>query len=171
MGYQNISARDAQQWLSNGEAVFIDVREPAEFANKHIEGAKLIPLGKISAKDLPSTNKKIIIYCQKGLRGNSACAKVTKQSNEVTVYNLEGGIQSWVDAGFHTIKGESKVLPIDRQVQLTIGLLALTGSIAGHFISPAFLLIPAFLGAGLIFAGLSGTCGLAVLLAKLPWNQ
>lgn len=166
-----INPEELQKWLSNDEAILIDVREPAEFSTSHIEGASLLPLGKISVTDLPNTDKKMVIYCQKGMRGHSACKKLTEQDSNIVLYNLAGGISAWQESGNKIINGTSKTLPLDRQVQLTIGTLALSGSIAGYLLEPSFMLIPAFLGAGLIFAGLSGTCGLAVLLAKMPWNQ
>jgi rhodanese-related sulfurtransferase len=171
MKFKNVTAQEAKQWLDNGEATIIDVREPAEFATKHIKGATLLPLGKITADDLPETNKKIIIYCQKGSRGNSACVKITDQDNSAVIYNLEGGIEAWQAAGNSVKEGKGKVLPLDRQVQITIGSLALAGSLSGYFYNPAFMFLPAFLGAGLLFAGLSGTCGLAIIMAKMPWNQ
>lgn len=171
MKYQNISAIEAKKYLDEAQAIIIDVREPAEFIAKHIQGASLLPLGKISPQDLPNTDKKIIIYCQKGMRGKSACAKLTDKDESAVLYNLEGGIASWEQAGFNVVKGQSKVLPLDRQVQVTMGLFTFIGSAAAYFFNPLFMLIPAFIGAGLIFAGLSGTCGLALLLAKMPWNQ
>lgn len=171
MKFQNITAVEAKKWLDEDQAIIIDVREPAEFASKHIENATLLSLGTININDLPKTDKKIIIQCQKGSRGNSACVKLTDQDESVVVYNLTGGIESWEQEGFTVVDGNSKVLPLDRQVQLTIGVLAFTGSVVGYYINPAFMLVPAFLGAGLTFAGLSGTCGLALLMAKMPWNQ
>lgn len=171
MKFKNTTASEVKQWLNNDEAIVIDVREPAEFATKHIQGATLLPLGKITVDDLPDTNKKVVIYCQKGMRGNSACVKITEQDSSVIVYNMVGGIEAWESAGNSVKLGESKVLPLDRQVQITIGALALTGSLSGYFYDPVFMLIPSFLGAGLLFAGLSGTCGLALLMAKMPWNQ
>ncbi|WP_426357363.1 rhodanese-like domain-containing protein [Pseudocolwellia sp. HL-MZ19] len=171
MKFKNATAKEVQQWLNDGEATIIDVREPAEFANKHIQGATLLPLGKITADDLPDTKNKIVIYCQKGARGNSACIKITEQNNDVVIYNLTGGIEAWEAEGNPVKQGKSKVLPLDRQVQITIGSLALLGSSTGYLYDPVFMFIPAFLGAGLLFAGLSGTCGLAIIMAKMPWNQ
>jgi len=171
MQYQNINAIEAKQWLSDGEAIFIDVREIAEFNNKHIDGAYLSPLGKISNQNLPQTDKKIIIYCQKGARGKSACLKLNKKDNANIVYNLEGGIEAWEQAGFHVVSTKSSAMSLDRQVQLTIGLLVLLSSMTSYYLSPVFIFISAFLGICLIFAGVTGTCGLVVLLAKMPWNQ
>ncbi|MBF7074287.1 rhodanese-like domain-containing protein [Glaciecola sp. MH2013] len=171
MNYENVSVAQVKQWVDSGEAELVDVREPAEFANHHIEGATLLPLGKIAANDLPANDKKVVIYCQKGARGNSACMKLTKENESITVYNLMGGIEAWSKEGHAVKKGQSSVLPLDRQVQLTIGLSVLAGSALAYFVNPAFIAIPAFFGAGLTFAGASGTCGLALLMAKMPWNQ
>lgn len=171
MKFENVSAQTVKQWLDNDEAVLIDVREPAEFSTRHIEGATLIPVGKISVDDLPQTDKKVVIYCQKGARGNTACSKVTATEHGVSVYNLEGGIAAWQQANLHTVAGNSSVLPLDRQVQITIGSAVLAGSLSAYWLDPVYAFVPAFFGAGLLFAGLSGTCGLALLLAKMPWNQ
>ena len=171
MKFTNISPAEAQALVSQGEAQLIDVREPGEFSSKHIEGATLLPLGKISVSDLPQTDKKIIIYCLKGGRGTSACTKLTDEDNSLTIYNVEGGITAWEQAGLPVKIGKSKVLPLDRQVQLTIGSAVLLGSAATYFIDPSFLIIPAFFGAGLTFAGASGFCGLARVMAMMPWNQ
>lgn len=171
MKFENVNAGQVQRWLIEQDAILIDVREPAEYANKHIQGASLLPLGKISVNDLPTTDKKIVIYCQKGGRGNSACVKLTDQDDATVVYNLEGGIEAWQQAGNSVVQGESNTLPLDRQVQLTIGTLSVLGSAAAYWLNPAFILVPAFLGLGLTFAGLTGKCGLALVMAKMPWNQ
>jgi rhodanese-related sulfurtransferase len=171
MNYENVTVSQVKQWLDSEEADLVDVREPAEFTNCHIDGASLLPLGKITASDLPAGDKKTVIYCQKGARGNSACVKLTKEDDSITVYNLTGGIEAWTQQGYKVKKGSSKVLPLDRQVQLTIGSCVLAGSLAAYFVNPVFIAIPAFFGAGLTFAGATGTCGLALLMAKMPWNQ
>jgi rhodanese-related sulfurtransferase len=171
MKFQNIDALQLKRWLDNEDAILIDVREPAEFSTKHIRGATLLPLGKITSSDLPKTEQKVVIYCQKGARGNSACVKVTDQDETVTVYNLMGGIEAWQNAGFDTQIGESKNLPLERQVQMTIGSFVLIGSLAAFFVDPTFVAIPAFFGAGLLFAGASGKCNLSMIMAKLPWNK
>ncbi|WP_100656551.1 rhodanese-like domain-containing protein [Alteromonas flava] len=99
MQIQNATAQQVKQWLDDGQAVLIDVREPNEFTQAHIPGATLLPLGNISAADLPKVQENIVIYCQKGGRGNKACIKVTSES-DLTVFNLEGGIEAWAAAGF-----------------------------------------------------------------------
>ena len=171
MKFTNISPAEAHALVAQGEAQLIDVREPGEFSSKHLEGATLLPLGKITANDLPKTDKKIIIYCLRGGRGSSACTKLIDEDSTLTIYNVEGGITAWEQAGFPVKIGHRKVLPLDRQVQLTIGSAVFLGSAATYFIDPNFLIIPAFFGAGLTFAGASGFCGLARVMAMMPWNK
>lgn len=171
MRIKSVTPQQLNQWLMNDEAVLIDVREPAEFSSAHIQHATLLPLGQITQNDLPSTEKKVVIYCQKGARGNSACTKVTANDGDHVVYNLEGGIAAWQAEGLAVKKGDNKILPLDRQVQITIGTCVLAGSACAIWLNPMYAAVPAFFGAGLLFAGLSGTCGLAVVLAKMPWNQ
>lgn len=171
MNVKTIDALTAKQWLSEGQAVLIDVREPTEHASQKITGAKLHPVGSICCGDLPSREKKIIIYCQKGMRGSNACQKLMAENDELDIYNLEGGIEAWQQAGLAIEQGHKKVLPLDRQVQLTIGLSVLILSLLAYFVNPAFAFGAAFFGAGLTNAGLTGWCGLAKLMALMPWNK
>lgn len=169
MPIQSVSAKQLSVWVNNNEVELIDVREPAEHATTTIAGSLLVPLGAITASDLPQTDKKLVLFCQKGLRGESACKKVA--SPEQVVFNLEGGLTAWIEAGYDTISSGKKVLPLDRQVQLCIGATVLTSSLLAYFYQPAFLWLSAFFGAGLTFAGATGFCGLAKVMAKMPWNN
>jgi rhodanese-related sulfurtransferase len=171
MTIQTIDVKTAKQWLDNDEAILIDVREPAEHAFQKIEGAKLHPVGSICCSGIPQTDKKILIHCQKGMRGSNACQKLIEENEALEVYNIEGGIEAWQRAGFPVESSGKKMLPLDRQVQLTIGLSVLTFGLLGYFVNPAFALGAAFFGAGLTNAGLTGWCGLAKLMAKMPWNH
>lgn len=173
MGFTTIDALGAKALLEKGEAILIDVREPVEFSNLSIENAILKPLSMISDSDISSDSpKKIIVQCRSGKRSQTACHQYSKAHPHIEFFNLDGGILAWQKAGFKTIsKNKSKVLPLDRQVQLTVGSMVFLGVIFGYFFNPNFLIIPLFFGAGLMFAGLSGTCGLAMFLAKMPWNQ
>jgi hypothetical protein len=87
------------------------------------------------------------------------------------VVSLEGGIVAWSQAGFNVKKSGSTILPLDRQTQITTGFIAFSGTILGALINPGFYILPGFIGAGLMFAGLTGWCGMAKLLAKMPWNR
>ena len=172
MPIKTIDATTLKRWVDSGEAVIVDVREPAEHAAENIEGATLLPLSSISSKLLPDTKgKKLVVHCRSGKRSSSACEKLLAEDPSLEIYNLEGGISSWAGAG-HAVKTSGKFfLPLDRQVQLTIGLCVLIGSILTYFVSPLFVILTGFLGVGLTFAGATGYCGLAMVMARMPWNQ
>lgn len=172
MSVKNINAKTLKKWLENNEAIIVDVREPAEHEAKKITGANLVPLSNISKNLLPqSANKKLVIHCHSGKRSQMACEKLLREDSDLEIYNLEGGILAWENEK-GAIKNSGKLfLPLDRQVQLAIGLGVLIGSILGYFVSSIFFLLSGFFGAGLIFAGLSGYCGLAIFMAKMPWNK
>lgn len=171
MTIKNIDIKTAKKWLEDNEAILIDVREPAEHKAAHISGSVLKPLGGICCSDIPESKKKIIIHCQKGARGSNACEKLTQENASLEVYNLEGGIEAWQNAGFPINSSGKKTLPLDRQVQLTIGLMVFTFSLLSYFAHPAFAFAAAFFGAGLINAGLTGWCRLGIFMAKMPWNR
>jgi rhodanese-related sulfurtransferase len=172
MPIKTVDATTLKSWIDSGEAVVVDVREPAEHAAENISGATLVPLGSISKSKLPETGgKKLVVHCRSGKRSTSACEKLLAEDPSLEIYNLEGGISAWAGAG-HAVKTSGKFfLPLDRQVQLTIGLGVLIGSLLAYFVNPLFTILTGFFGAGLTFAGASGYCGLALVMAKMPWNQ
>lgn len=172
MDNTRIGAEVARQWLDEGQAVLIDVREPGEYAAAHIPGAHLVPLSKLCGKALPDcAGKKLIVHCQAGRRGESACEKLKQELAGAEVYNLDGGLNAWEQAGFACTRSGGFFLPIDRQVQVIVGTSVLLGVVLGYLLLPVFLLLAAFFGAGLVFAGLTGFCGLARVLAWMPWNR
>lgn len=171
MTVKYIDPQTAKRWLDANEAILIDVREPAEHASQKIKGAQLHPLGSICCGKLPQTDKKILIHCQKGIRGRNACEKLLAENDELEIYNIEGGIEAWEQADLPVQTGDKKTLPLDRQVQLTLGLSILVLGLLGYFVNPVFSLGAAFFGLGLTNAGLTGWCGLGKLMAKMPWNK
>ena len=172
MPIKTVDVKTLKQWLDNNEAVVIDVREPAEYASECIKGSKLVPLATVAKGELPACqNKKLVLHCKLGKRGNTACEKLLAEDPTLELYNLEGGIMAWMEAGLPVKKSGRLVLPLDQQVQVTVGSGVLLGVILGYFISPVFYLLSAFLGAGLLYAGISGNCMLASLLTKMPWNK
>lgn len=172
MTLKTIDATTLKQWLDTQEAVLVDVREPAEYAAENIQGAALLPLAGICKSTLPEcAGKKLVIHCRKGGRGGSACEKLLAEDPTLDIYNLEGGIDAWRAAGLTVAGSGSPFLPLDRQVQLTIGMLLITASLLGYWLTPAFFLLTGFIGAGLTLAGATGFCGLARLMAQMPWNQ
>ena len=169
---KNVDVKTLKNWLDNEEAVLIDVREIAEHENQRIAGATLIPLAEITKEKLPDIkNKKLVIHCQGGKRSLNACQKLMAENIGCEIYNLEGGINSWCVQGCDVISTKNFFLPVDRQVQLTIGSLVFISSMLGYFFNINFLFISGFFGAGLIFAGLTGNCTLAKIIAKMPWNK
>jgi rhodanese-related sulfurtransferase len=168
---KTIIASELKKRLHRDEILLIDVREPAEHRSECIDGACLIPLGEISIEKLPSTKRPIVIHCRSGKRSADACAKLLKVNPSLDIASLEGGIVAWSQAGFNVKKSGPATLPLDRQMQITVGFIAFSGTILGVLINPTFYILPGFIGAGLMFAGLTGWCGIAKLLAKMPWNR
>lgn len=172
MPLKTIDANTLKTWLDEREAVLVDVREPGEHRAESISGAVLLPLSTVSKAMLPDcTGKKLVVHCRKGGRGGTACEKLLAEDPNLEIYNLDGGIESWARAGFEVKTSDRFFLPLDRQVQLAIGVSVVAGSILGYFVNPAWFLFSGFFGLGLINAGLTGWCGLALLMAKMPWNQ
>ncbi len=170
--YKTIDAKTAKEWLAKNEAILVDVREPGEHQAMKISGSKLIPVGSINKEKLPDIkNQKIIIHCHVGRRGGIACEKLLHDNPDLDLYNLEGGISAWEKAGFAVEKSGRVFIPVDRQVQIVVGCGVLLGLILGYFIHPGFLLLSGFFGAGMLYAGISGSCGMATMLSMMPWNQ
>jgi rhodanese-related sulfurtransferase len=175
-----IDAAEAQALLRAGEALLIDVREPDEFAAAHIPQAISMPLGQVDGllgrADLPA-GRTLIFQCLKGGRGGQACAIASQAGHSAgrSVRNLAGGIEGWQAAGLPVVGGgrgtSGPAIPIMRQVQMIVGLLVLVSTLAGLSGIMAGFYLAALFGAALAFAGLSGWCGMAMLLARMPWNR
>ena len=172
MSISPVTPNTLKQWMDTQSAVLVDVREPGEYSSAHIDGSLLIPLGKLNKNALPDfSGKKLVIHCQKGGRGRLGCNKLLKEFDGLDVYNLEGGIEAWSAAGLPVITSGRNLLPLNQQVQLTIGLMLIIGSILGALYGRNFYLLTGVIGTGLAVAGITGFCGLARLLAIMPWNK
>ncbi|RNC81866.1 MAG: DUF2892 domain-containing protein [Phycisphaera sp.] len=161
-----------QSWLESDAAVLVDVREDFEHAEERIDSAESHPLSKFDAAELRGKHegKRIVFHCRTGKRSHNAAGRFGDGSE--TVFHMAGGIDGWKAAGLPTIRPEgAPKLPIMRQVQITAGALVATGVALGVTVSPWFLVISAFVGCGLMFAGITGWCGMAKLLAVMPWNK
>ena len=166
-----LSPQELAAALAAGGCQLVDVREPVEHAEAHVASARLIPLGQIEARcGEIDPHKPVVVMCHAGKRGQTAADKL-RQLGFNDVRNLEGGLLAWKAAGMVCVEGTRKCLPLMRQVQLVIGLCVFTGSLLAVLVDPRWVYLPMFFGAGLIFAGSTGFCGLALLLAKMPWNQ
>lgn len=174
MPVKNIGVEKLKNWLTSDDAVVVDVREPGEYKSGHIKGAFNKPLSTVDVAEvnMPEHNhKNLVLHCLSGKRSMMAAEKLMAEDPNLEVFNLDGGITAWQDAGEPTISKGIKILPLDRQMQLTAGSLAFFGTLLGWLVAPGFYIIPAFVGAGLMVAGLTGWCGMMKLLAKMPWNK
>jgi rhodanese-related sulfurtransferase len=169
MTITKISAAQARTWLDEGKASLVDVRGADEYAREHIDGAQLLPLPMLSPNCLRVASP-VIFYCRSGAR-TSAQSTALAQAAGGPAYVLDGGLEAWRAAGLPTKIDRSQPLEIMRQVQLVAGALILTGVLLGWFVAPGFFGLSAFVGAGLMFAGATGWCGMAKLLAHMPWNR
>jgi rhodanese-related sulfurtransferase len=162
-----ISPVEARARLQAG-AQLIDIRSPAEFAREHVPGSLNVPQDQLAAAVLPGGP--LIFTCRSGAR-TGGCARRIADSAGPTAAILQGGLAAWAAAGLPVAVDRSRPIDLMRQVQIVAGSLVLLGILLGLFVHPGFLGLAAFIGAGLAFAGLSGWCGMARLLALMPWNR
>jgi rhodanese-related sulfurtransferase len=165
-----LSATELHSMLGDDDVMLVDVREPDESVKSRIEGAVLRPLSAFDPLSLPSDATRIVLHCHSGRRSAEA-AQMLMGAGRAEVWQLRGGIEAWKRAGLPVIGNARAPISIMRQVQITAGLLVLVGLALGVLVWPWFLLISAFIGAGLMFAGTSGCCGMAAVLARMPWNR
>ena len=171
----SINPRELHRRLDAGQpARLLDVRTPGEHAAAHVPGATLIPLDELDAaafcRERGSDASPLYVLCQSGGRARRAIKKLESAGVHGCIL-VEGGTQAWIDAGLPVDRRESRVLPLMRQVQIVVGSLSAVGAALALTVNPRFALIPLVTGCGLLFAGLTGFCGLALLLAKMPWNK
>ena len=152
------------------QAQLIDVRSPSEFASGHIPGAVNIPLDQIESRlaDLSSATP-IVLICQMGKRARMAAGLLEPCQLHLSV--LEGGTSAWIQAGFPIVQSVRSRWSLERQVRLGAGLLVLTAATLALLLDPRWLFLAAFIGLGLIFAGLTDICPMAEILGKMPWNK
>lgn len=168
---QNVNPATLHEWMEQDLVTLIDVREPSEFAGEHIPGAHLMPLSKFDPAIVTAEpGKYLVLHCQTGNRSAEAAQKLFLAGAD-QVMHLDGGLAEWTRQGYPTQVNKNAPISIMRQVQIVAGSLVLIGTLLGAFVSPWFLLLSGFVGAGLTFAGISGICAMAQLLAKLPYNQ
>ncbi|EOC1311513.1 rhodanese-like domain-containing protein [Cronobacter turicensis] len=161
--------------LSGRRIMLIDIRGQEEWRREHLADARSLPLEQIQPgcfdKDALAQTDMVIFHCQSGMRTEKARQQLIAAAHPADVRIMQGGLNAWKAAGLPVITDSRQPLPLMRQVQIVAGALALCGTLAGATITPAFYIIPAFVGAGLMFAGITGWCGMAKLLAVMPWNK
>lgn len=156
--------------LKNPEGLIIDVRSRDEYTHRHLPGSINIPLDELShnAENLPQQGS-IYVICQSGRRSAQACDLLQRMGYK-NAASIEGGLAAIDKAGGYIVQG-TRSIPIMRQVQIIAGFLILLGVLLSLLIHPAFLTLVSLVGAGLLFAGVSGFCGMAILLSRCPWNR
>ncbi len=173
-GFSTISVSRLAELNAQQEIDVIDVRMPTEYQSVHATVARNVPLDTLNPeaimKDRNGTaDEPLYIICQCGSRSKSACEKFVA-AGFTNVVSVEGGTKAWADAGLPVVRGEQS-MSLERQVRIAAGFLVLLGTCLGAFVHPYILGLPAFVGAGLMFAGITDTCGMAMMLAKMPWNK
>lgn len=165
-----IDAGALKTGLDRGQVLLLDVREADEHAHERIPGAASLPLSRFETAPLPDPGgRKLVLHCASGARSTKA-AQVLFARGAAEATHLKGGIAAWKKAGLGVQAGKGK-LPIMRQVQIVAGSLALAGVVLGFAVHPGFFVLSGVVGAGLLQAGATGSCMMAALLMKLPYNR
>ncbi len=168
MTIKTISPAEAHRLIDAG-ASLIDIRAPDEHARERISGALNVPLDQLSPG--VATGDVLIFHCRSGMRTGQAAPALAEAAGERECYILEGGISAWGNAGLPVEKIRGAPIEMQRQVMIAAGSLVLLGTLLSIMASHAWIGLAIFVGAGLTFAGITGFCGMARLLALMPWNR
>jgi rhodanese-related sulfurtransferase len=169
-----VSPQRLAELCKSGRVELIDVRTPMEFRDVHVEPARNVPQDHLDPAAIMQTrngskDEPLYLICRSGSRGRQACEKFLA-AGFTNVINVEGGTKACVEAGLPVVRGK-KAISLERQVRIAAGSLVLLGVLLGWLVHPAFFGLSAFIGAGLVFAGITDTCGMGMMLARMPWNQ
>lgn len=167
-----LSPNRVAELLREGRAVLFDIREPDEYARRHVKGAQSRPMSALDAQPLQvPAGKAAVFTCRSGMRTAANCGRLIAGVGGGEAYVLDGGVDAWAAAGLPLQEDATAPLELMRQVQIAAGALVLVGVALGLLVHPAFFGLSAFVGAGLTLAGATGFCGMARLLKVMPWNR
>ncbi|MEM9645096.1 MAG: rhodanese-like domain-containing protein [Planctomycetota bacterium] len=168
---QTIDVQSLADRQRNQGITLVDVRMPAEYREVHAQGAENFPLDSLDPGSFTgrTTDQPLYVICKSGGRSTKAVEKLVDAGVQ-DVVNVIGGTTAWVNAGLPVSTGK-KAISLERQVRILAGFLVLLGAGLGILVHPYFTGLSAFIGAGLMFAGISDTCGMGMMLSKLPWNR
>jgi rhodanese-related sulfurtransferase len=166
---------ELSNWCKQGKLpeniVVIDVREPGEYRREHIPGSRNVPVSMLGKTDFSADKEKIAVFhCRSGNRTKAATDAILACGFK-EAYCLPEGIEQWKKCNLPIVLDKNAPIDIMRQVQIAAGSLVVVGVLLGYLFSPYFVLISAFVGAGLINAGVTGSCHMAKMLAWMPWNR
>ncbi len=169
-----ISPNELNKRVQGGEPIeLIDVRTPVEFREVHATLARNMPLDQLEVAEVCRTRNAsagpLYVICRSGARAAKAIEKLSAAGVQNLV-NVEGGTQAWDSLGLPVVRGK-KAMALERQVRIAAGALVFTGAVLGFFVHPYWIGLSAFIGAGLVFAGITDTCAMGMIIAKMPWNQ
>ena len=169
-----ISVLELAEREAQGNVDIIDVRTPVEYREVRARNARNVPLDSLDPHAVMqerngTAGDPLYVMCRSGNRAAKACQQFD-DAGYTNVVNVEGGVQAWEEAGLPVVRGK-KAVSLERQVRIAAGALVLLGAVLGFFVHSYFIGLSAFVGAGLMFAGITDTCGMAMILAKMPWNQ
>jgi rhodanese-related sulfurtransferase len=168
---KTISPKDAADLVREG-AVLIDVRDADEHARERIPGARHHALSRLDVDTPVRPGDDILVFhCRSGARTSGNAGRLAAAAQDCEAYILEGGLDAWKKAGLPVTLDRRQPLELMRQVQIAAGMLILLGVLLGAFVAPGFYALSGFVGAGLLFAGVTGFCGMARMLAVMPWNK
>lgn len=172
MSLTKISPERAKSLLEQG-AVLVDVREGAERAREYVSAARHLPLSKLDQTELGvEAGRPVLFHCRSGARTLASAAQLAaKLGVGCEGYVVEGGLEALKRVGVPVVVDRSQPMEMFRQVQIGAGSFVLLGALLGLLVSPWFFAVPLFVGAGLIFAGVTGFCGMARVLMLAPWNR
>jgi rhodanese-related sulfurtransferase len=149
----------------------IDVRTPVEFAEVHVPSARNVPLDELKPGSLQlQKNQPVYLLCRSGQRAAKAAEKFTKEGFLKPIV-VEGGTLAWIEAGLPVTRSAVKAISLERQVRIIAGAIVFAGVLLAQFVDARFIWLSGFIGAGLVFAGITDFCGMGLLLAKMPWNK
>lgn len=175
MSVQTITPHELEGLRRQNQVVdLIDVRTPVEYREVHADPARSIPLDRLDPRAVMegrngTQHEPLYVICRSGNRGRQVC-EAFQAAGFSNVVNVEGGTLAWEQAGLPVVRGK-KAVSLERQVRIAAGSLVVLGTALGAFVHPAFLGLSAFVGAGLVFAGVTDTCGMGMFLARMPWNR
>jgi rhodanese-related sulfurtransferase len=168
MSLTNLSPADAKRLMDEG-AILVDIRDATEHARERVPGAFNHPLSELEKASFAETAV-VIFHCRSGMRTRTNVSRLAKAVHG-KAYIVDGGIDAWRKAGLPVDKDARQPIEMSRQVHIAAGSLVVLGGILGYFVNPTLYALSVFVGAGLIFAGVSGLCTLARVLALAPWNK